>query len=220
MKVAILVLAVHGNIYDGLIDKGIRKTWGSVKIENVDIYYYYGDSIVNEVVDDIMNVNVPEGLMNIGKKTIEAFKLILNMKKYDYVFRTNASSYVNQKLMYDIAYLAPRTEFYSGVVGNYRGLKYASGSGYFISKDLMLYAIDHEYDLDSTYIDDVALGLLLKHVCIVPADRQDFTEQYQICKIPELYRRIHHYRCKYERDRSIDVMTMLKLHELTINKII
>ena len=219
MRIAILVLAADDPVYESLISMGIRKTWGSIKHSNIDIYYYYGNRSSNEIAGDIINTNVKEGFFEIGQKTINAFKLINAMGVYDYVFRTNTSSYVNQDLLYERLYDAPRKEFYSGLIGHHQGTyRFASGSGYSLSKDLVKYVINHESQWNHNQWDDVAMTEMLSHIPIVPAIRYDFITMKSLYNIEKLFVKGYHYRCKFDDDRSIDLLTMYKIHELTIKK--
>jgi hypothetical protein len=80
---------------------------------------------------------------------------------FDYIFRTNSSSYVDKKLLKEYLKDKPRNNFYSAIIGNHNGISFGSGCGYFLSRDLVHFLIDHKNELDLTLIDDVSVGKLL-----------------------------------------------------------
>lgn len=219
-KILILVLAHKGQTYNNIIENGIKKTWGSRKHPNIDIYYYYGDSIDNSIIDNEIHVNIPESFSNIGLKTIAAFKLIDLQLQYDYVFRTNVSSYINQELLFNLVKTLPKNDVLAAVVGETNGIKFPSGAGFLLSRDLVQYIIQNENKWDHTHMDDVALGLLFKDRTIIPLDRRDYTDSYNnmLSDLESTYQNHYHYRCKVDYNRNIDIETMKKLHILIYNQ--
>ena len=219
-KILILVLGHKGDPYNNIIENGIKKTWGSHKHPNIDIYYYYGNADNNQIINDEIYVNIPESFSNIGFKTISALKLIEAEKEYDYIFRTNVSSYINQELLFEKITTLPRNNVLAAVIGEVNGIKFPSGAGFLLSRDLVQYIISNEHKWDHSYMDDVALGLFFKDKTIIPLDRRDYTDSYNnmLSDIDTTYKNHYHYRCKIDYDRNIDVETMLKLHGLIYNQ--
>ena len=68
--------------------------------------------------------------------------------------------------------------------------KFASGSGYFISKDLIKIVITNKNKWKHGLIDDVALGVILNKVKIFPAQRFD------VKNIHNIDMNHYHYRVK------------------------
>lgn len=82
----------------------IRKTWGkdilAGKYNNIDLYFYRGGANENylDKENHIIYLKSPDDLFGTYEKTIDAFKwLIENNKEFDYIIRTNTSTYVNVK---------------------------------------------------------------------------------------------------------------------------
>ena len=55
---------------------------------------------------------------NIGRKTLEAIKLINTKYNPDYIFRTNISSYIHSSQFLYFIKKIPINKFYSGVIGS------------------------------------------------------------------------------------------------------
>lgn len=68
------------------IEKAIRETWGSQGDEDIEIIYYYGGSDEIKLIDDKLFLNAPEGLYNIGRKTLKMYDFILKNFQFDYLF--------------------------------------------------------------------------------------------------------------------------------------
>ena len=135
MRILILVLASKNEPYNEFI-KMIRQTWASKKENDVDIFFYYGNNEKFEIIDDEIYSTVREAHNLMGIRTLDVFSYTLNME-YDYLFRVNAGSYVNQKNLLNFLNDKPLDKFYTGIRGYYAGVEYASGSGFIISKDLV-----------------------------------------------------------------------------------
>jgi len=206
-KILICVLSLEEDPYISL-EKTIRDTWASKSYPNVDIIYYYGGSDGIKMVGDKFYSNTPEGLYNIGYKTLNMFDYVLNNMEFDYIFRTNSSSYVNIEKLLDFIKDKPKEKFYSGVIGNHGGINFASGSGYFISKDLVGLVVRERDKWDHTLIDDVSLGKLMSenNVKIYRGERCDITNYSHYMN------NYYHYRVKTENNRNNDIKLMFILH--------
>ena len=113
------------------------------------------------VLGDRLYTEVPESYFNVGAKMLAAFRHVFATEDFDYLYRTNTSSYVNRRLLSDYASLLPRERFYGGYLGEVDGIPFASGTGALLSRDLVRAAIeDRVWDYDA--IDDVALGRCMR----------------------------------------------------------
>tara|TARA_Y100000389_G_C17448734_1_gene513294 strand:+ start:1024 stop:1659 length:636 start_codon:yes stop_codon:yes gene_type:complete len=207
-KILICILSLEEEPYISL-EKTIRETWASKLHPDVGVVYYYGESNEIKMVDDKFYSNTPEGLYNIGYKTLNLFDYALNNMEFDYIFRTNSSSYVNIEKLLDFIMDKPKENFYSGVIGNYGGINFASGSGYFISRDLVELVVEQKNRWDHTLIDDVSLGKLMSenNVKIYRGERCDITNYSHIIK------NHYHYRVKTENNRNNDIKLMFYLYD-------
>jgi hypothetical protein len=212
MNILILVLSVDDqNFYTNLYKKQ-KDTWDSEIVDGVKTMYYFGNAEDNFIIKENIYINIKEELTLCGYKTLKAFELIKNLE-FDYIFRTNSSSYVDKKLLLEFIKDKPKKNFYSGVIGNYNGLSFASGSGYFLSKDLLNYILENKSQWNHQLIDDVAVGIMMlqKNIKIFPGKRFDLTNEFyeNLFHIDPYY---YHYRCKMQSNRLIDIENMEKIH--------
>ena len=85
VKILISVLSLEEEPYVSL-EKTIRETWAKEKHHNVEIIYYYGGKDGEKFIEDKYYSDTPEGLYNIGYKTLNMFEYCLNNMNFDYVF--------------------------------------------------------------------------------------------------------------------------------------
>ena len=213
-KILISILSLAQPPYNKL-EKAIRNTWGSIIDKDVEIIYYYGNSKEIKLVGDKLFLNHPEGLYNIGHKTLKMYEFILQNFKFDYLFRTNSSSYIDVEKLKLFISDKSLEKFYSGIIGDYAGIKFVSGSGYFLSRDLIKLVVDNKNKWNHTLIDDVALGDLLSkyNIPLYLGERIDLKTP-TIDSIPSSY----HYRVKCRKfltgNASGDIKLLRKIHKL------
>ena len=86
-------------------EKAIKETWAKPiidkKYDNIDFIIYRGDSEKNvyQKLDNLLLINCEDDLSSTFKKTYLAFKLANKIYEYDYIFRTNTSTYINVELL-------------------------------------------------------------------------------------------------------------------------
>lgn len=209
MKILIVTLTyLDGGIYTKFFESQ-NDSWNSVEVDGVDTFFLVGNNDKDEIDGNLIKTNVPESLGNCGYKTLKAFELLKD-RDYDYIFRTNSSSYVDKQLLKDYLQDKPRTNFYSGVIGNHHGIIFASGSGFIVSKNVVdLVLLKQEY-WEHRFIDDVALGLLLRHLSISPVPAPRFDIRTVNNSTPTNY---YHYRIKTP-NRLNDCEYMKSIFEL------
>jgi hypothetical protein len=205
MKILILVLSFNDNAIYSKFYKTQKETWDSEKIDGVETFYYFGNSNKNEIIGNDIFVDVNESIHNYGYKTINTFELI-NDLEFDYVFRTNSSSYVDKKMLLEYVETKPKENYYSGMIGNYDGINFASGSGYFISKDLIKLVLNQKDNWNHLLIDDVAIAKILFDNNINPY----LNERFDVINEIEIPVNFFHYRLK-NKNRDFDVETMYRI---------
>lgn len=221
-KVLILVLSSPLPQYQ-LLKRGILETWGDDSV--YDLLFYYGGfskTSYDPVGRNLFCRSPHECIDNIGYKTLEAFDFVLNNFDYDYVFRTNSSSFLNTTQLREWVEkeIYPRGVDYSGLITYHNQYKFASGCGYLISREYMGLAIKLRNLWDHSLIDDVALGKLLcsNGVEIFNAPRIDINEirhnnLYFYGQPVSLKRENFHYRCKSEdpeRKKDVEIFYKIK----------
>lgn len=156
------------------------------------------DSLVGTIV-----TATPEGWAFVGIKTIEALKFTLQNYDFDFLFRTNTSSYLDTERLLEYLENLPQTGVYSGVVGTVMGdLEFASGAGILMSRDVVKRVCEQAESWNHSLIDDAALGELIKGfrdpaISLTPLNRLTFpTLKYAIHADPIEVRKSFHIRCK------------------------
>lgn len=160
-----------------------------------------------EIGTNQISLNLTESYSLIGLKTINTFKTVLKLMDFDYVYRTNISSYVDLALLSEYVENLDDEElnFYGGVVGEHRGIRFASGSGYLIGWNTLKKAVESSNLWDHSLIDDVALSKLLyqKHG-IIPSQisRRDFKSVAEVEQAAFSADANFHYRCKARKYKT------------------
>lgn len=222
-RVIILVLTCLNRGFE-VMDNCVRETWGrALKQRGVDVYYMYSclnaqaDYQIIEGTNTILCKGVEE-YHTIYSKTLKAFKAIQG-KNFDYVLRTNSSSFIHFDNLLKYLSTAPSNNFYSGALIPYHtsnlGLEFITGSGYILSKDLLLKVIQNETHWEPQYPDDVGLGKLLKELNVVPTPKawlkvSDIPGENINEKIEDAF----HLRCKIETRYDIETQCYM-MQELT-----
>jgi hypothetical protein len=198
MKIAIIVLSADGK-FKPLVD-AIRNTWGSLKHPDIDIYYNYAWRWIENsprppagethLYDDNIISGYDENLGNIHRKTLDCFQWLVNNKKYDYVFRCCCGSYVIQENIIKYLQDKPRTNYYSGFFGKTeRYGTFCSGSGYFLSWDLVLDMALNKNKVQDVMIDDVNFGYYLTKIKKINPEsgyRWNYNENNPSCLVTSL----------------------------------
>lgn len=165
--------------------------------------------------------NVPDLYSLIGAKTIDAFDASIRELDFDYIFRTNVSSYLDLKGLQRFVAAKPRNSFYAGAIGNHEGIDFASGCGYFISRDLVIKVLSNRELWDHNYIDDVSLGKLLTqdlNIDIQEVKRVDLNSTgLDMDRIIDNSLSTFHYRCK-ATNPDVTIQIMKSLHKLLKNR--
>lgn len=199
MKILILVQATFDEPWYSLI-QAQKRTWDSLEEEGVDtIYYYSGPEYKKEGKDLTVKLSNNHDLAHYRMKLALNYIYDSNDPGYDYIFRTNASSYIDKKRLKAWLQDKPRNKFYCGIDGG----GFASGCGFALSSDLVqcLITID-DYPTAS---EDCLIGVWLERYAgqkvTQGAERYDYYFNHGSGPY-ETY----HYRCKSnDDDRTKDV---------------
>lgn len=115
MKVLIMVLSCVKHPYDRLL-KAQKETWDSIPHKHCETVYYYGGNRL-EFNDRELMLPVSDGYYEMHWKFKLALDYVWDMK-WDYIFRTNSSTYVNKEGIYN--YIKANKPKYAGIInGNY-----------------------------------------------------------------------------------------------------
>lgn len=209
MRILILVHATKEEPWHSIIEAQ-KRTWDSIHEDDVDtIYYYSGDAFDQQGKDLFVRCPQEANMSHYRMKLALDWLYDLNDPGYDYIFRTNASSYVDKKRLKAFLKDKPRTNFYCGIDGG----GFASGCGFALSTDLI--NILRTIDDCPTESEDCLIGVYLERAGIkVTPGAQRYDYYFTGGEVPLTY----HYRCKSnDLDRSKDIKAFEHLYAI-LNK--
>lgn len=225
-KVLILVLA--GNTFRSNSNlKTQRNTWMKSVNHDVKIISYKGGSNEN-FKGSVLQLNVNDEYHNISEKTLEAFKWINRNYNFDYLFRTNTSSYVDLKNLENFCDLNQNKFLYRGRglkdIFNQKHISWVSGAEILLSKNTFNLLVDNFDTWDISLPDDVAIGSILqnKKVSISESKSLLFSPSFFHLKT---FEHEYHFRCRvdspYYYPRTLDKVLMYyinsELYSLSIS---
>jgi hypothetical protein len=167
--------------------------------------------------------NSPEDWSLIGLKTLLAFKYVLEKYDFEYLFRTNTSSYLDTQGLLGFLEGKPKTSFYGGVVGKVFGnSEFASGAGILLSRDVVERICERADDWKHGLVDDIAIADLVARftnprVPLVALPRLDLpTLETAMATDKEVIGSNFHFRCKSESaQETIEIMQ--QIHKVKTN---
>lgn len=169
-----------------------------------------------KTVGDRLLTGVPETYLNTNAKNIAGLRHLLATEEFDYVFRTNTSSYVDLAGLDEYVQGLAAEGLYAGFIGERDGIKFASGTCTLISRDLVEHAVNDpawEFGL----VDDVAVGrsMVRAAVEVQPVNRVDvLTPEDLDALTAETLAGAFIVRCKSLGGRGHDVEAMRRAHHL------
>lgn len=199
-KVLVLVLHAESGAYAAM-GAAQKRLW--MADGPLECIHYVGGGRGAPVLEDAhtLRIEASEGdKWKVGPKTVDAFRWAVENREFDFVFRTNTSSYVDQRMLLAHANSLKREYHYSGFVDRRYG-DFASGSGYFISADLVDKLVSDGDRLDSAP-DDVALSAWLGKTLGVKAETQQRVD-LQLQSQLDAWRAAGRQRCFHYRCRSL-----------------
>jgi hypothetical protein len=189
----------------------LEHTWAAAEVDGVDVLFYYGGPSLRL---EGRHLDLPvEEKLPAGEKTLAAFEYVLANHDFDVLFRTNTSSYVDLANLR--AYLEARARpqrFYAGVLGHQYGIDFASGSGYFLSRDLVELVVEHADEWNHRRHDDCALAGVLhaRGIQPEPAPRVDYESLRVVWRVDTSQ---FHFRCRaHSADRNQDIRMIYRVH--------
>jgi hypothetical protein len=181
-KVLLLIIASDEPIYDEL--QRLWKSYMHLDREHVEAYFIKADPNLQqpyEIRDDVLWTKTDESwIPGILNKTILSFECMLPriINEFDYVVRTNLSSfYIFPRLLKFLEHL-PKNGCYSSVRTQGPDVYFGSGCGFILSPDVVELLVEKKRELfDSVYhADDVVIGDYLhrNQIFIIPSPRMQF----------------------------------------------
>lgn len=227
MKILILVLSYNSPPFDVLM-RTQQESWDSVKEEGIRTVYYHGGLPKQGDLKfslrhsnpysswERVEFDITDEYYYMAGKFREALRYTQDWE-YDYIFRTNSSSYVNKKELVEFAKTLPTEKLYAGwtfVDSEDHGGLCVSGAGIFLSPDtakILLDNIDPNFEQE----EDVYAGRILRKHGITAIDDKS---RYDVESFhPYIPTNLYHYRCK-TGNRLIDAHNMVMLHKKIISQ--
>ena len=101
-KILILVQSCNNDFFKREIEC-IKETYVSNLPSNIDFVYYTGDNEKEELIDDCLKLTCSDDIYSTFRKTYYALRFFhLHNMHYDYIVKTNTSTYINVKLLNEI----------------------------------------------------------------------------------------------------------------------
>lgn len=206
-KPKVLILVLCSRNYLSYISSNKQKKIWQKNFENIQIHHFVGKEYQSEREVDYISQNQNKYLEietndnydNIAKKTLLAFDKISTNYEFDYVFRTNTSSFIDlRKFKNFILNNTDSLDYAGSVLKVKEGDLIASGAGFFLSRKNIQTILDNREYFDVSLPDDVAIARLLKTFNINPTNiiRKD------VKSIPNprevLNSKHFHYRCRLD----------------------
>jgi hypothetical protein len=216
MNILYLVLGCKNPHYTP-IENAAKETWLKNPPKNIKTIFMYGgsDKIYWDNKESFY-VDRPESHnYNICLyKTITAFEWFIE-SEFDYIFRCNCTGYFDLHLVSKFLEDKPLEKFYCGYCGELDGVNFASGSGYFLSKDLVVELVKNKkllYDYGMPgWFDDVMVGKFITQFLGIPINPSAKRIDINPKDIPEdLDMSCYHYRVI----NNGDVNSLYHIHEL------
>lgn len=217
-KFKIVVLVLSSNHLVARFNRIFQKLSWVIDHPNIKIIFYLGGYKKTEFVGkNTLKLSSSKKFQDIGVKTIDAFEWVDNNLDYDFIFRTSASSFLFIPKLIEFVNRNFKNIDYSGVIAQARyigkDIKFASGSGYFVSKKTVSIILNNKNLWNHKLIDDVALGEFLKEFNIEP-----FNFDRNSINVFPSYESINYElfltRCKinqFNLPRILETIYMLKL---------
>lgn len=219
-KIIILILSTKDTRYDNFI-KSCTEGWVKKARENgIRCIFYSGGAERTSFENDNLLLDCDDSLSRTALKLYKALEYLENNQiYYTHIYRTNLSSFIfiDSFIKYSKNI---KDDIYAGVIScfnkvtlfnkfhllsifaskfiPFQVLKFASGSGFFLSRNYVLKLI-HTNKINFNYIDDVMVGSVLEGIKIVPIPRYDIVNN-----LPSKYEsNCFHVRLK-STNRQID----------------
>lgn len=179
----------------------------------IDIFFIKGNPSLKKVycnkeTNEVWTPCQENLIPGIFQKTIHSLDYF--REQYDYIYRTNLSSFVNLPHLFEWAQKQDKKS-YRGCIGIHKGVRFASGCGFLMGREATAALLKVVKEKPEFVIrtakrlpDDVAIGKLLTSVGIPPRDAPRIRIRSIVKSIEGLPHDVFHARLKQDKDRSIE----------------
>lgn len=218
MKVVILVMSSELERYPELV-LAQQNTWDADHHKEAETIFYYS-SYKTALVGNKLHVDIPELHGYFYNKTMIAFEVLLKYK-WDYIFKTDNSAYIDKERLVELLRDKPRENYYGGHFYKTTYAKTAPflwGEGMALSRDVVQYLVK-DFKSNNTLrsgVEDVHIGMVLKDK--FPWDTSLLIQSYHPSKVITPG---HAYRCRNDSEEGVkftdDILTMEIIHDCVVN---
>jgi len=170
-------------------------TWNSLNCPNVQTIFFKGGN-EESIIGNVYCSGTSDDWYQMHVVFKQFLKYIWNWE-WDYILHGGISSYFNKEKCYTKILTLPEERCYCGMKLPYYDYGYASGSSFFISRDVAKILIEHTPDTE--ICEDVLYGIVLNKfdIGITPgAERVEGPNIGKGLKIGQKLTPCYHYRCK------------------------
>lgn len=199
MKVLIMVQSVQKSRYPELIMLQ-KETWDSIEHPHVSTLFYYPNPVSEGITGKDVLIKGEDNWGYMFIQTMKAFRNVMNIE-WDYIFKTDNSTYVDKKRLYEILFTKPRENFYGGTLGRIidkssnEETPFLWGEGMAMSRDIVKYLVDCYIanPFMRLGVEDIHIGRVLNEKCNWDTSMQviDFYANKE-----QLVKDAHIYRCR------------------------
>lgn len=204
------ILILSSNTYPSIRNSKVQKKVFSSNESLNNVLWYKGgnpEQLINKeanLIERDLYVDASDDALGMGDKTIKSFEWMLENTDFEYLFRTNTSSYFSYSnlLSYIEKNFGDKKYVYAGKIhttndssGN--SVNFASGSGYILNRNTVKKIVENQKHWEHEYWDDVSLGLLLRKLNLKPIDAQRFDIEGNPYK-QKIDINQYHYRCRID----------------------
>jgi hypothetical protein len=231
LKLVFLVISANNGIYAQL--QKCWRSWAAQNNADTLTFLVQGDPRATETcLSDDMVISAPRGeslVPGVLEKTVDAMQFILKNHDFDYLVRTNLSSFwMNEYCLQNyFSERLGRDGCYAGYAGIHQGQLFVSGAGIIMSPDVAENIVRHSHLLQKDLADDVAIGRLVQQHKLAPLiplqnsrydiiEHESLPDDHAICAHLETIcrnRNITHVRLK-NPDRNTDIVIFQRLLDL------
>ena len=217
MNIIILIIANDDN--ESYIE--MQQIWRKYMNNHSNIKSYFiknkidinEDIIVNQEENTIYVKNNENLIPGILQKTIKSFEYCLQNFEFDYIYRTNLSSFIDLNKAY---HFLENNKFDYGGCGIYKCIMnhtlFASGCGFIISKNCTQELINNKNLINYKIIDDVAIGEVL--IYKLNYNPRNIIKYYYMDALYNdnscIDKNIFHFRCKIDNN-PINTLIIMKI---------
>jgi hypothetical protein len=184
-KLIVSIPSIKSEDYINL-ENACKQTWLNYNNQDVKHLFYYGSNEdkfkENELYVKCNNqTSKTESNKFVGQhpiiieKTIKMFEFALKNYNFEFMFRTNLSSYLDLNLLLKYIDKIESRNCYMGYIGYHEQIVFASGAGILLSRDMVDLLVNKQNMIDQNLIDDVAFAKLFYDLKINPKPLPRFT---------------------------------------------